>query len=247
MQKYTLITAMIIYSWPLIIKDLDDNAMIQVMARENMEEWGSSAVIEHETIKAVVQAYADGKIELPAVEPKARDNQIRYAPSFKMGCAPDAGVHRKYTAESVGKYLGWMRKDSRPTDKVVHAIWALELIEQRLLSEKDFDKLRTTEAAELVKETRRMRDEAMQEQGELLQAPDEARGQVGELALLLLAQAIPRWSCSPGLPISEREQPCSILRSGTEGVVLLFAPARILAGVGPCGDQMTSPWWDFPT
>src|SRR5215469_5150343 len=39
----------------LIIHDLDDEAMIKVMARENMEEWGTSAAVEQETVRATVE------------------------------------------------------------------------------------------------------------------------------------------------------------------------------------------------
>jgi hypothetical protein len=41
--------------------------MLQIMGRENMEEWGTSAWVEQETIRAVVLAYAEGKINLPPV------------------------------------------------------------------------------------------------------------------------------------------------------------------------------------
>ena len=34
----------------LIVRDLDDTAMLQIMARENLEEWGISAEVEHETV-----------------------------------------------------------------------------------------------------------------------------------------------------------------------------------------------------
>ena len=36
-----------------------------VVARENMAEWGSSAVIAHESIKAVVEAWAEVRTEQP--------------------------------------------------------------------------------------------------------------------------------------------------------------------------------------
>src|SRR5881392_1032941 len=41
----------------LIIRDLDDTAMLRIMAAENQEEWGTSALVEFETVYAVVQAY----------------------------------------------------------------------------------------------------------------------------------------------------------------------------------------------
>jgi hypothetical protein len=34
--------------------------MLKIMARENMSEWGSSVTVEHETIRAVVEAYGAG-------------------------------------------------------------------------------------------------------------------------------------------------------------------------------------------
>ncbi len=160
---------------PLIIKELNDDAMIQVMARENMDEWGSSAVVEHETVKAVVQAYANGKIKLPALDLKVRVGQRRHAPGFVEnkcpGGCPGACTGHPYTILSVAKYLGWTNKykdengktQLGPQKKVIHAIWALELIEEGLLEDKNFDKLTTTEAAALVVETRRIRDESREE------------------------------------------------------------------------------------
>jgi ParB-like chromosome segregation protein Spo0J len=73
----------------LIIRKLDDEAMIQIMARENMEEWGTSASVEQETIRAVVEAYGEGLITLPSVSKDAKKSQTRYAPSFIPGDADD--------------------------------------------------------------------------------------------------------------------------------------------------------------
>src|SRR5205085_8309072 len=69
----------------LIVRDLDDEHMIQIMARENMEEWGTSASVEQETIRAVVEAFAEGLIELPPVSKDIQKSNIRYAPSFTPG------------------------------------------------------------------------------------------------------------------------------------------------------------------
>ena len=70
---------------PLIIKDLDDEAMLQMMARENMDEWRTSAVVEQETVRAVVEAYAAGRVTLPAIPKDTKKTVIRHAPSFVQG------------------------------------------------------------------------------------------------------------------------------------------------------------------
>lgn len=49
---------------PLTIVDLSDEDMLRVMADENANEYGHAAAVEQETIRAVVEAYAEGKIEL---------------------------------------------------------------------------------------------------------------------------------------------------------------------------------------
>ncbi len=53
------------YEVDLNIRDLSDELMIKMMARENMEEWGSSAAAQHETVRTIVEAFADGKIIFP--------------------------------------------------------------------------------------------------------------------------------------------------------------------------------------
>ena len=44
-----------------------------------LEEWGSSVVVEHETIRSVVNAYAEGRIELEPPHPTAAK-----APSLQL-------------------------------------------------------------------------------------------------------------------------------------------------------------------
>jgi len=91
----------------IIVKDLDDETMLRMMADENMQEWGSSAEVNYETVRAVVEAYAEGKITLGKVGVKVPKNKLRYAPKFTMGdVLPSRGEH-PYDAETVGKFLGW--------------------------------------------------------------------------------------------------------------------------------------------
>ena len=100
-----------------IVRDLDDGTMLKVMANENMQEWKSSASVDHETVRAVVQAYADGRIELGTVPTKA-NRSVRHAPSFAIGSS-SAMDQKPYTASSIAAFLGWDH------DKVGDALGAL--------------------------------------------------------------------------------------------------------------------------
>ena len=116
----------------LIIKDLSDETMLQMMARENLEEWGSSPAILQETVKSVVQAYADGEIELGPLSKDAPKSQLRFAPRFAMGDVRAPVRERPYTAGQVAKFAGCT------VDKAQRALGALELFEQGASQASDF-------------------------------------------------------------------------------------------------------------
>ena len=71
------------------------------------EEWGTSVVVEHETIRAVVEAYAEGLIELPRPDPRATKSSIRYAPSFVIQDVEEGHLRHPYTAMSIALFIGW--------------------------------------------------------------------------------------------------------------------------------------------
>ena len=101
--------------------------VIRIMANENMQEWQSSALVEQETVRAIVQAYADGLIELEAIPININQAQRRYAPSFVLG-RPATCRSASYTAKTIANFLQW------DDDKVGYALGALELIEEKLLT-----------------------------------------------------------------------------------------------------------------
>jgi hypothetical protein len=77
--------------------------------------WGTSATVEQETIRAVVQAYADGKVELPkprAIEVddngKIKGGTVYSAPSFQRYKGDFNAIKNAYNAESIARFLGWM-------------------------------------------------------------------------------------------------------------------------------------------
>ena len=137
----------------IIIETLDDTKMLKMMANENMEQWGRDFSVQMETVRAVVEAYGDGKIELPAPAPKA--THVRIAPHFKklsIGGPMDKAA-KPYTAKSVAQFLGWTQPSGQPNDKTKCALGALELIEESILKDDDFRGLSTAQAKAVVKET----------------------------------------------------------------------------------------------
>lgn len=138
----------------IVVRDFTDDDMLKIMARENMEEWGSSASIEIETVDAVVRAYAEGKITLTAPDPSTSRNQLRYAPAFTMGDPPPAGATRPYTAQTVADFLGWVQRGTHEAQaKVRSALNALALIKQGKLARDQFVDLTTKGAEALVRDT----------------------------------------------------------------------------------------------
>lgn len=61
-----------------------------------------------------------------------------------MGDDRRAPGDRPYTAETVGRFLGWVKRGGRVQDKVKTALTALQFIEEGILTEKDFEGLGTT-------------------------------------------------------------------------------------------------------
>ena len=113
----------------LIIKDLDDEHMLKVMARENGDEWGTNQGVVVETVRAVVRAYAEGKIDLDPPSEKAKKG-LRFAPHYKKSSVPDAHPEHPYNAFTVAKFIDWLEnKKTEPKRKVLTALDALELIE----------------------------------------------------------------------------------------------------------------------
>ncbi len=142
----------------LITRDLDDGAMLQIMARENLEEWGTSASVEQETIRAVVEAYAKGQVQLPKVGSETSRASIRYAPSFAAGEDVDPGRRQHpYTADTLARFIGWIEPSGRPQGKVLSALTAVQFIDEGLLHEKDFEGLTTKQAEAVIDEARKAR------------------------------------------------------------------------------------------
>lgn len=131
-----------------IIRDLSDTEMAKIMASENMEEWGSDADVEQETVRAIVKGYADGRIDLGNLPAKTAKASVRHAPYFVAGYVPDSGGEHPYTTEMLMNFLGW--KEFR----VVTALQSLALVESGKAKAETFKGLSAKQASvtnELVK------------------------------------------------------------------------------------------------
>jgi hypothetical protein len=143
----------------VIVKPLSDENMIRIMANENMEEWGSRAIVEIETVYAVVQAYAEGRIELRKPHEKANRGYLRYAPGFILGDAKRDDFSHAYTAETIGRFLGWIHPGGTVKQKVDNALSALQFIEEGLAKESTFAGINTSGLEAVVREIRRAKED----------------------------------------------------------------------------------------
>jgi len=139
------------FNW--IVRDLDDEEMLKIMADENAQEWGHVSDVERETVRAVVKAYSEDKIGLH--KPEGRIDQHRRAPSF---CFPKesklAGkllASHPYTADTIVSFL----HGTMSIDTVKYTLRALCLIEQGYLKESQLKGLSSSQARTVVNETAR--------------------------------------------------------------------------------------------
>jgi hypothetical protein len=103
-----------------------------------MHEFGTSAVIEQEGIKATVKAYAEGKLDGEMKKPptKTPDSEIRYAPSFVHGCCAHGAQH-PYTSSTISAFFHKDQPNGRPSRRIQNALAALEATELQLVEADD--------------------------------------------------------------------------------------------------------------
>ena len=129
-----------------VVRDLDENMLLKMMENENQEEYRYCPLSLLESVKAVINALAAGRIAPFAhKDTTGRENvgasaTLRYAPS----CIPQGTSTRPpkegalpYTVVDIAKYLGLERKQGAgigPNSKVVAALDALYLLEVKAIS-----------------------------------------------------------------------------------------------------------------
>jgi hypothetical protein len=132
------------------VRKLTDTEMAKIMAHENMEEWGSSADIEAETVRAIIKGYGNGRIELPPVPIKNADKHTRYAPRFNPADDSGTSSDHPYTPNTLAKFLGWNES------KIEAILNVLAITEEGLLDERDTVGLTIYQAEAAAKQARRI-------------------------------------------------------------------------------------------
>jgi ParB-like chromosome segregation protein Spo0J len=127
-----------------IVRPLDDDAMYDVMVRENAVEWSTNAALDQETIRALLVGYAEGRLHLDPPNGKTSHDRIRYAPSALEGDGPAPLRDHPYTADAIAARIGWA------LDRVRYTLGALAAIEELGLREDTFRSLTSTQAREVI-------------------------------------------------------------------------------------------------
>lgn len=138
----------------VIVEELNDERMLRRMIRENFARRSMTALDLQAAVRAVVEAWAGGRIELAEPPDKAANAKVRWAPSFQLGHAPGGNRKHPYTATTIQPVLGWS------LEKIEETLAALALIEIGL-DEGWYDGLSATQAAKLTQLVRRHVDRSV--------------------------------------------------------------------------------------
>ena len=201
--------------------------MLQMMARENMDEWRTSAVVEQEDRPCGGRSVC-GRQDHAAGDPEGCQKAvIRHAPSYVQGEDSSDAQEYPYTAAAIAEFLGW-------ADPKIHmTLSALELIKQEVLKEGHFEGLTTKQAEALTTETRKTKrtydTAAKTRPGEKAKRKTEDRGkreaakvaehvaklQTGEIGYKQVSQEADKFRAKPGGKAPRRPRPLRISSSHT--------------------------------
>ena len=139
----------------IIVRELTNEEIIQLMARENLEEWGTNAAVEAETVAATIKAYGEGKIELPPLDKKTNEKLLRYAAK--------SGLQHPYTKTQVAEFLGWTSQRSNGGVQPNHccnvAFEMLDAFDAGIITKKALKGLKRDVAREIVSKALAIKNE----------------------------------------------------------------------------------------
>ncbi len=130
----------------IIVRDLTNEQMIQLMARENLEEWGTNAYIEAQTVESTIRAYGAGEIELPEVPKDTPKTHVRYVAK--------SSLQGPYTVQTVASFLGWLSSrtggGTQPNHACNVAFQMLDAFELGIVSRKELRGVKRDVAREII-------------------------------------------------------------------------------------------------
>jgi hypothetical protein len=175
------------------VREIDDTLIIKIMANENLQEWGHSAEVDQETIRAIVEGFAQDRIVLPPINSQGRRSGtgIHIAPSFVVTDQKGAGkfsvrtenLAHAYSIKTLKEFLNW------PGYKIESALAGLALIELTTLGETVFCKLSSSQAQHVAANVRRVEQAQTKRLGER-KARELAR-RVGEQLAAGMREEVP--------------------------------------------------------
>jgi len=153
------------YEFNLIIKDLDESAMLQMMVRENNEVYHGSAKVEQESIRAVLMALSDGTIGIDVAD----KGKSQHVSDFILisGNQKDTEISERGLEGFTGISY----------NKVKFALTALKAVLDEKVKDSDFDGVTSTQANVIVQEVEKT--ERLAPKGE---APEVTKKRVREVA-----------------------------------------------------------------
>jgi hypothetical protein len=139
-----------------IVRDMSNEVMLQKMAFENLAEFGHSASGEQEIVRATIEAYAKGDIQMPLPakltgnKGGTGDHKLRFAPGYVAGDVPSSETERHpYTLNTLTEFLGWTtprKKSGEPDYRIRAAVEALALVQRKIAKPEAFEGLATQQA-----------------------------------------------------------------------------------------------------
>jgi len=164
---------------PLNIEDLSDDQMLRMMAEENMEASRNAAESAHEVVRAVVLAYAEGRVALEEPPPNAPHSVLRVAPHFGRSVPGNESYPKlTYTVQTIAAYLG----GTWSTNRVRNALSQLAAVEADDVSAGVFRGIGPRNAIDVVQAGHAAEREAQQAGMDEARAKEIGREVAGEVA-----------------------------------------------------------------
>jgi hypothetical protein len=162
----------------LIIRDLDDAAMLHVMADENMQEWASSGAVIVETVRAV------------------RDFLLAGKPKVSTGGRPPEPASKA----AITKFLGW------PESRVEDALGIINAEEAGELGPEDTTDLGIEQATIMRRHVARIKDPVVKSKAIARVREDLREGRIGKRGIPDVVREVRAQAAAPaGKPIVPAE------------------------------------------
>lgn len=160
-----------------VVQELDDNLMLQMLERENSDDYRYCPLSLLESVKAVVSALAEERIapfdhtvktdsdyfEKSGGWSTAQKQSLRFAPSFIPGGKSETNVvEHSYTNMDIAKFLGYTydttRGYNKADQKITAALDALYLLEVKAITTASIKDMNWSQLGKFVADAKALRE-----------------------------------------------------------------------------------------